>query len=513
MGEQFFGKLFAGTFVALIVAYVVAFGAIHTPFEIVFTCLAGVLALVLTLKKLEYGLLFALAELVSTSHGHLFSFDLAGFDLSSRMTIFVGVMIGWFVCALRKRTMVFTDPRLPPFFFLMAVVVFGAFVGFTHNVKTDVLKDANAYIYLLYVLPVLSVEWTALTKRQLLQVSAAAVTFVSCLTFFVLYLFTHAGEPVLRATYTFLRDARIAEMTRVVGDIYRIFLQAQFFVLVDVLVLVAAAFWLWKHPENRNTIAYGLLLSLSTLVISLSRSFWIALAVGLLCLFFVIVTVRRPTLKDYVGRAAFGITMFATSIAFVWVILAFPIPPAGNVFAFGSLLTSRTMESDDVAISSRWKLLPAMMEQIHLSPILGSGFGTIVAFETDDPRVRAIYPDGKWRTYAFEWGWHDAWLKMGVFGPIAFLWLGVSLGLGLMRGFKKEHGWLHAGLFAGLVALFVTHVFSPYLNHPIGLGYLVFLLPFIEPKRVQTQEAMQRIGEIIQVRADQLTAPVTRTRT
>jgi hypothetical protein len=48
-------------------------------------------------------------------------------------------------------------------------------------------------------------------------------------------------------------------------------------------------------------------------------------------------------------------------------------------------------------------------------------------------------------------------------------------------------------LFAGLITLYVTHVFSPYLNHPIGLGYLLFLLPFLPlPKEQQTQGVLAR---------------------
>jgi hypothetical protein len=31
--------------------------------------------------------------------------------------------------------------------------------------------------------------------------------------------------------------------------------------------------------------------------------------------------------------------------------------------------------------------------------------------------------------------------------------------------------------------LYVTHIFSPYLNHPLGLGFLLFIVPFIDSRR------------------------------
>ncbi|MEK7105616.1 MAG: O-antigen ligase family protein [Patescibacteria group bacterium] len=498
MKEQFFGKTFWLTMGALVATYVLTYFVQHTGVEPVALLVIALITLAATLHKLENGLFIAFAELIATSHGHLLN---AG-PISIRMAIFGAVMLGWGVHILRGRRLNLGQPLLRPYYLLLLAVVLGFLIGWQSNIHHDVIDDGNGYFYVLYIFPVLTVAWDALKRRTLVQVFASASTFISLLTLVILYLFTHTSEPTQRILYKFFRDARVAELTRVVDDIFRIFLQAQFFDVVFVLILASAAFWFWRNRRDQNIIAGGIILTLSTLIISLSRSFWIGIIAGGVALAVCVMIIRRPSFKEIAVKKLAGVVMVATSVALLWIVLAFPFPAGGNVSGFGDLLSDRTLQGDDVAITSRWKLLPAMTQSISESPILGKGFGTVVAFESDDPFVRERFPDGMWRTYAFEWGWLDTWLKMGMLGLIAILWLGIMTAKGLGRGFKGEHGWLTIGFFAGLVALYATHTFSPYLNHPIGLGYLIFLTPFLTPSSKKAPKgAMVHIKEVIAAKA------------
>ncbi len=496
--EQFFGKAFWYAFGGLTLTFLLAYGVRGTIVELVAVGLIGLVTLLATMHRLETGLLIAFTELIGTSHGHLMS----AHGITLRMAIFGAVMIAWLTHLVRGKRLNLRDRRLWPYGFLFGAVILGFFVGLRgidHDAIASVIDDGNGYFYLLYILPMLTVDWDALKKKVLLQVFAGAASFVAVLTLVILYLFTHMTEPVQRILYAFFRDARVAELTRVIGDIFRVFLQAQFFVVVLALLLASASFWFWKNRKDQNAIALWMILALSTLIISLSRSFWIGLIGGVVSLAIVVLRIRRPSFKEVVIKKLSGLLMLVTSVALLWIVLAFPFPRGANVSGFGDLLSDRTLQGDDVAVSSRWNLLPAMMHEIGENYVFGKGFGAIVAFKSDDPRVRAIYPDGMWRTYSFEWGWLDAWLKMGIFGPIALLWLGISSGLGLIRGFKNEHAWLSIGLFAGLVALYATHTFSPYLNHPIGLGFLIFLTPFlVTNKKTIPQTEMVAIRDVIE---------------
>lgn len=491
MRTQFIGKTFWITLGALIASFLIGFFALHTPVSAVLAALIGLITLVLALWKLEIGLLIAFAELFAFSHGHIFSAEIAGFSISLRMAIFVAMMIACTVFYIRKRPISLKDRRLHPYYFLFAAIALGVVIGILQNNRMDMIDDANGFLYALYIFPMLSVKWTAELKRKLLQVFAASVKFLVLSTLFFLYFFSHLGEFAQRDLYVYIRDIRLAEVTRIVGDINRIFMPGQIFAVIFLLILITACFYLWKSKREQNAIAIGIMGTLAVVVASMSRSFWIGLIVGFAAVIAVIMKIRRPSLKNMVTKTGAWFLMLIGSVGILWIVLAIPIPHATDVFNFTSILERRVDE--DVAVTSRWKLLPAMSEEIYASPIIGSGFGKIVAFETDDPRVREIYPDGKWRTYRFEWGWHDLWLKMGIFGPIALIWIGIATGAGLIRGFKKDNAWLTIGLFSGLVLLYATHIFSPYLNHPLGLGYLIFLIPFLH-------SASKRAGSFVHIK-------------
>ena len=184
------------------------------------------------------------------------------------------------------------------------------------------------------------------------------------------------------------------------------------------------------------------------------------------------------------------LSVLGFGLAVATVIFPFPAQPSIQDAAFYSTSADTDRE---VAVSSRWSLLGPMMDDIWTSPVLGSGFGHEVTYTSDDPRIRSVYEDGVVTTYRFEWGYQDLWLKLGLLGLIAFAWYAVVMVIGTKFTMKNHgHGWLVLGLGGGLIALFISNIFSPYLNHPIGLAYMIFVVPFIdfagmEKKRLANQ--------------------------
>jgi O-antigen ligase len=184
----------------------------------------------------------------------------------------------------------------------------------------------------------------------------------------------------------------------------------------------------------------------------------------------------RPTFKQWRGLFVHALISTALAGALIGATVLFPLPSSRNV-DFADALRSRA--GGDAAITSRWKLLGPMWEGVVERPVLGQGFGYPVTFTTDDPRVRAINPTGEWTTYSMEWGWLELWLKMGLMGPLSFAFLLVWLVRGLFMAHQGRL-WLSIGMSASLVFLGVTHTFSPYLNHPIGIGFILFCLIFTD---------------------------------
>ncbi|PJA47670.1 hypothetical protein CO172_00535 [Candidatus Uhrbacteria bacterium CG_4_9_14_3_um_filter_36_7] len=482
MKEQFFGKVFWLTLIFQAIIFALAIFVFKTTFVLPVLMIIGFTVFILTLKHLEWGIAIAFAELFAHSHGHIFSATIFDFSLSLRMVIFIAVLSAWLVLVFLKKSIrtIFKDKRLIPFLPLAYAVFLGFIFGLIHNNPKQVFDDGNAYFYFLYIFPVLSIVWNSQKQRMLLQLFAGSSIWVVIVTLSLLFIFTHFPEWQLSYVYEFIRDTRTGELTRILPNIFRIFLQAQFSVLVFFFLILS---FLWFTPlfKNKSLLLQIIILSFlfSVILISLSRSFWVGLIAGgfvFIILFLIFIPFK---FKQLLEKKAVSVASFIFSLLILLMIIFFPYPVQQGISSqsFTKIFSDRT--ESDVAISSRWKLLGPMVNVIKKQPILGHGFGTEIEYETDDPRIREQDQTGLQRTYAFEWGWLEVMVKMGFIGLIGF----IVLGLWIIRGFiiylHTEKAWLAAGCIASLIMLYITHIFSPYLNHPLGIGFILFLLPFI----------------------------------
>ena len=485
MKDQFFGKPFWLILTGQVVVFFLAIAVFETPFVLWLMILLGVLLFGMTLKRLEYGICVFFGELFAHSHGYILSTTIFGFSFSFRMLIFVAVMAAWGFLFLRKKiSFSLKDQRFFPFLILGLGVLLGFVVGFSQNNPSLVFQDGNAYFYLLYLLPLLSVSWDSQKQRLLLQTLAASALWVSLLTLGLLFIFTHMPEWQLSQVYRFIRDTRTGELTRISGNVYRIFLQSQFSVS---LMFFLSLSLLWTSSFGRKKKISGVFLPLvslsvciSVLLISLSRSFWVGLMIGsLTCmmLFFFFYPWKWKTVLAKKGLSVVAILM---GFFLLLLVALFPYPKQfTSSDAFANIFSSRA--DQDAAVTSRWKLLGPMWETIAEQPFIGHGFGKEIVFQTDDPRAREQDASGLRRTHAFEWGWLELLVKMGMVSWMGFAALFVSNIFGLKGYLKTEKSWVGFAFISALVMLYVTQTFSPYLNHPIGLGFLLFLVPFFLP--------------------------------
>jgi hypothetical protein len=478
--KQFVDKPFWIVLVGLLAMFVFSIPAYQSTFAPLLLGLVGAAIWMLTWYRLEWGLAAAFAELFGNSHGHLVFTEVFGFTLSLRMVVFLAVMLGWVFLFVRGKVSVdVRDPRWICFLPLLVAVILGLVVGFSQNEIGKVFADGNAYFYLGYLLPILSVSWTLERRRLLLQTLCASAVWVTLLSLGLLYFFTHYPEWMLEVVYAFIRDTRTAELTKMVGSLFRVFLQAQISVMF-MLFLFVPLLWVPRATvRNGWNLFFACSAGMSVVIIGLSRSFWLGIIVGV-CVSVILSVHFFSTRCSSIARGA-GILLLSGVVGVLLLVcmVLFPLPyRVTSTGDLSQLLSSRTTDASDVAVSSRWKLLPAIWDEIVDSPVVGKGFGEEVAFQTDDPRVRAFSPDGIWSTYALEWGWLELWLKMGILGPVSFLVLVSILARGLLPTKEDPQAWLSIGLLSMLCALYVTHVFSPYLNHPLGLGILLFTLPF-----------------------------------
>jgi hypothetical protein len=478
--RQFFDKMFWRSFSVIVVIYLIATLAYQSDYSGLILFVMAVASAFLSYKSLHRGLALAFLELFCNPHGVLVIAPFFGFSFTLRMAIFVGVMLGWGIGIFTRRYHIsIHDVRLKQFILLALAIAIGFIMGGVSRDPSIVFSDGNAYFFLLYIFPILSVHWTQERRHELLQLLASGAVWVLFLSLGLLYVFSHFGENTLRTVYTFFRDLRVAEITNLGSGAYRIFIQSQTFVVIFGLMFFS--FCAFVNCKRWWILFESLIITI--LLLSLSRSFWVGLAPAVVLIIALICSKGRASCRALMKQVPLHLAAVFLGVAMIYIVVLFPIPPQRVDSSFlAETFKDRAVEDQEVAISSRWNLLRPMVNLIIESPLVGHGFGKGVTFQTDDPRAREVSPDGTWTTYSMEWGWLELWIKMGLLGPVGFLYLAFEIVKRFLRGINGENGWLSIGLIASLVFIYATHLFSPYLNHPIGLGLLLFLIPFLPTK-------------------------------
>jgi len=517
MLDQFFGTYTWWTVGGIVGVFLLAlFGKIAGLSALVLMLL-GVLIAYAAWNSLEVGMFVAFVEMFVGGHGRLLAMEVLGFSMSLRMVIF-GVVMGVFLVRfLQGRFKINILPwRDGPWMLLMAAVVLGVVVGGFDHDGGAVFDDANGFLVVGYLLPVIAIRWTAAWRHRMLQACMGAYVWVTGLTLGLGYLFTHLPGKALDFVYKFVRDGRIAEVTlQTVGHFeggrfyevliamlgdggywFRVFLPNQFTILIGMFLLLGAVVWSKKGQlSGRVMLVVGGLIGsgAAALLLGGSRSFLVGVLAGGVCLVVLMVLshLDRPQGVERslrVGRDGrmdgvmkilmIGVGSCLVAFMTAWIVVELPVPARPDLSDAYFYSTSAD-EGRASAVASRWDLLDPMMDEIKGAPMLGSGFGEEITYQSSDPRVIAETGGGEWTTYRFEWGYLDIWLKMGVLGVLAFGWYLMSIFVGVRR-FGRDRIWLGVALMSAVVALFGTHIFSPYLNHPIGIGFMVFVLVFFD---------------------------------
>ncbi len=522
-------KYFRLTLLFLILAEIFSFCGFLYPVlnKICFGAIL-IITLALCLEKFEYGIYIMTAELFAGSFGYMFSYDLNGTAVSLRIGLFVIIMSVWLEKMANKKNReealkrVKENKFIKYYFIFFALLLWGVIAGLLYgNGAANVFFDANGYIYFGLIFPLITEIRTFEHLKNIFSIFIGAVIIGALKTFFLLYVFSHKMYYAMEILYRWVRDYRFAEITGMKYGFYRVFSQSHIYALLllffsvlmmiyfsekDSLKTLSGAilsdegtknpkFFSFNHGIIRSSRQSRLtpqddawmhsvklffflyVLTLAMIIIGLSRSFWVGGFAAVLGMYYIFIFAQKYSIKKLLNITSALAAGVVLSLVLIFIVVKFPYPKEGGEFP-ADLLSERISELiSEAGAKSRWDLLPVLAKAGTKHLFLGSGFGAAVTYTSSDPRIRSRNSSGEYTTYSFEWGYLDIILKIGLLGMAAYLWL-------IWKIFKE--GWeiilskrhspsfeVSAGCLLGLIVILATSIFSPYMNHPLGIGYIM----------------------------------------
>jgi hypothetical protein len=440
--------------------------------------LLAVLAAAMAMVDLRWLYAMLLCEMIVGAHGRMFSADVFGFPLSLRMALFGILAVGWTVHAARgcSRILHFRHANVSaPLLLLVAAVTLAATRGLASGAPLRaVFEDANGYAFLLMIPIGLDLFAGREGFAWLARALVGAVAWLSAKSVVALYLFTHDFGPILKDVFDWQRSLRLGEITRLPGGAVRVFSSSGVFLLPAVF---GGALLAWEY--GRRKILLWTALAVAALLVGMSRSFWLGAAVA--AAFMLPVFVRMDVVPPRRIGSFFLTSMTALALGGGLLAAAalFPYPERVATSAAWSAVGARIAGTPDAAVSSRWNQLAPLKEGIARAPILGNGFGAAIRYRSDDPRVIELNPGGYVATSAIEWQYLEIWLKMGLLGVLAVVWLWWRIGRFFWRTIEAARGSdrpLAAALMLSFLTFVVANIFTPYVNHPLGWGFLALVV-------------------------------------
>ena len=297
--NQWTGRAFWWILASLVALDLVSFTVLHTVAEPVVFGILLVGLIGVAYKRPTWIFPIAIAELIATSNGHSVNLLLGGTSIGIRMAIFGVLML---VTAVQWKRLgsnpIPQQYRLPGLLFLLTIVGSIAIGWAAGHRITSIYLDANGYLAIGYVIA--AWIWARTSDRKLLlEAVGAGVAWITLKTLLFLFLFGHLHPKTLDPLYLWIRDTRLGEITLQRGNIYRVFLQSQWFLLPAILVSTAYI-WVGEHLRE-SSVRITWIALVAALIASLSRTFWLALALsGLaLCLYLLTRHTKRVLTRTF----------------------------------------------------------------------------------------------------------------------------------------------------------------------------------------------------------------------
>jgi len=415
---------------------------------------------VLYFQNIDYAWMVLLGEFFLGGAGHFL--ELFGLSLRSMLTFtFIGLWLVQHLALQSHRHKLHIKHTIFYLFIPFAIfVTIGIFLGLHHGHGfTHVLRDAVPYSFFVLILPLahhLKSKHSREYLTRLILVFLLGSALFSIITFF-LY---SSGIGALQDTfYHWYRDVAMGKITDMGLGFFRIVAPEHLLVVPGVLLIASL---LMRDEKHHKWWRMFLLLGIIILVLNLSRTYLLALGIGLLVLKYKHTSLRWLTVSTTIGTLTM-VTFFGTSL----------LVSGGQTLGL-SMLSNRfgsiTHPTTEVSTYTRIQLLPPITSMIQQHPVFGHGLGASLSF-FDQTKLSHV------ETTQFDWGYLELFVELGILGGLSYLIILLIGVFELNTKIRTAHDYqdFYVGLLAGLISLIIMHVTAPVLSHVLGVFLLVLI--------------------------------------
>jgi len=360
--------------------------------------------------------------------------------------------------------------------FAVAVAV-GVYKGLSAGYAFEELRSElrpPAYLILVYAISRTSIREPATFRRVLTVLIIGAL--VSALK--VLFVYAAAPLPLAGAPEQTVWATRVMNS----GGTKRVIAQgAEIFPLLMTLCILPRLAVIESLGKRLLARAAACLLLLAV-VLSMTRSYWLGFAAGLLAL--IGVHRVRGSLRISAEIAGVGVVLLCA------VFLLQSLVPGFDADRFAGELGHRALGAilggPDPSVQGRLDEVGAILDLVVANPWTGTGLGgTYIFYSSIGGGIR------EWEfthnSYAF-WA-----MKLGILGllsALAVLLLGLLAAAGWLRQTtSRQERAVASGLLAALVALFTTSLTAPWLTHYVGAAWAGLAIGGCESMRLAGERA------------------------
>lgn len=329
----------------------------------------------------------------------------------------------------------------------MYVIIFSIGIGLMCGYEiNNVLISSKGYLYILMYIPFSIIIDNKGKSKQIyrLFINCSVILALITLTIFVFFYFDDAVYPFLSPILRKFDYGYIALR----GGLPAVFMKTSPFMAITFIIVLINFVNIEKEKNIYNI--FKLMILLLGIFATMSMGIWIATFIGV-----IIAIVLFSGKKKIMGIATIGL-LVVISLLFL--------------SEYITVSLANRLSSTDSSFIIKFDQLLTLFRLWLEKPMFGYGLGLEITFQTELVSRTMVN---------FELFWIQILVNMGLIGLVVFLRMftkPIYYTKKLSEEISFEESIQLKSLIIGLIVLSVISSVNPFLNNPIGIGYLIIVM-------------------------------------